>query len=68
MGIDNSLPAIQWITERSERGEFDWVYHVGDIAYADDHVLFFQSTWNTFFENIMGYSPNFPYMVQYLLL
>jgi len=63
MGIDNSANTVKRVTDRVANGEMDFIYHVGDLAYADDHVFSFQKTWNTFSENIEAISSSIPYMV-----
>jgi len=48
-------------------GTFDWVYHVGDISYADDFAEYFpemyDEIWDEFFAGIEPVSAVRPYMV-----
>jgi len=52
MGIDNSENTMNRIINHTKRGEYDFLLHVGDIAYADDHFIYFQQTWNTWFTHM----------------
>eukprot|EP01119_Soliformovum_irregulare_P008449 TRINITY_DN21567_c0_g1_i2.p1 TRINITY_DN21567_c0_g1~~TRINITY_DN21567_c0_g1_i2.p1 ORF type:complete len:326 (+),score=77.50 TRINITY_DN21567_c0_g1_i2:369-1346(+) len=63
MGITNSENTMARVIERGQKGEFDWIFHVGDISYADDHVFSFQSTWNSFFQSMQPLMTRYPYMV-----
>jgi hypothetical protein len=63
MGIVNSQNTSKGINSKALRDEFDWVFHVGDISYADDHVFEFQSTWNTWAEMMENTTARKPYMV-----
>jgi len=63
MGIENSQNTIHRLNKRLDAGEIDWIYHVGDISYADKHYFNFQKTWNTWFEHIEPLSSSVPYMV-----
>ena len=54
---------VKWLAKHAAVGEFDWIFHIGDIGYADDHVLQFQETWNKFFEMIEPFTSSVPYMV-----
>jgi hypothetical protein len=64
MGIDNSENTVKGVIDRSNNGEFDWVFHVGDISYADDHFWDFQYTWNYWFQSVEPVSSVMPYMVR----
>jgi len=63
MGIDYSQNTTARLIAAAEQGMYDWVFHVGDISYADDHVFWFQDTWNTWFENVEPISSRMAYMV-----
>jgi len=63
MGIDNSANTARRVNNLAANDQFAWVYHVGDISYADDHVFEFQDTWNTWFEMMENTTSIKPYMV-----
>jgi len=63
MGIDNSANTVQRVVEDVKANKLDWIYHVGDIAYADDHVLSFQGTWNEWSGMVEPISSVLGYMV-----
>jgi len=63
MGIDNSANTTARVLSHVQNGDLDFIYHVGDLAYADDHFFSFQDTWNTFAGNIEPISSTIPYMV-----
>jgi len=63
MGIVNSQKTVERVQARLQRGEIDWVFHVGDISYADKHFLDFQKAWNTWFDRIQPIAASVPYMV-----
>lgn len=61
MGIDNSDDTLARITARTARGEFDAVLHIGDLAYADDHVFSFVPTWRAFLRRMAPVMDRLPY-------
>jgi len=61
MGIDNSADTVARVGAKSATGEWDFVWHIGDISYADDHIFWFQETWNTWFTMIQPTMLNVPY-------
>lgn len=63
MGIYYSSETIARMQTRAQSGDFAFVYHIGDISYADDHVFWFQETWNTWFKMMSGVMTHTPYMV-----
>jgi len=63
MGIVNSQNTANGINKRAINNDIDWVFHVGDISYADDHVFEFQSTWNTWAAMMENTTALKPYMV-----
>jgi len=63
MGIENSQQTADALNKRALNDQFDFVYHVGDISYADDHVFAFQNTWNTWFSMVENTTARKPYMV-----
>jgi len=62
VGVENSENTVKRVINHTMNGDFNWIYHVGDLGYADDH-LFFQDTWNEFSSNIEPMSSTIPYMV-----
>ena len=62
MGIHNSENTVKRVTELTDKGALNWIYHVGDMAYADDEMEF-QKTWNVFAGNVEPISAKVPYMV-----
>ncbi|PRP80841.1 iron/zinc purple acid phosphatase-like protein-like isoform 1 [Planoprotostelium fungivorum] len=63
MGTENSQKTIDRVSAKMQNGEIDWIYHVGDISYADKHYFNFQKTWNSWFNSIQSISASAPYMV-----
>jgi len=63
MGIENSQNTADGVNKVSLNDQIDFVYHVGDISYADDHVFEFQSTWNKWAEMMENTTSIKPYMV-----
>lgn len=62
LGIDNSNDTMERVRERTIAGDIDWIFHVGDISYADDHVFSFQDTWNQWFRRMEPVTSALPYM------
>ena len=67
MGILFSLANIGQISEVVKQNEGNgnfFIYHVGDISYADDYLGFmYQYVWDKFFEHWEDIHPYVPYMV-----
>jgi hypothetical protein len=62
MGIENVAGTLKYMINHTLNGDLNWIYHIGDISYADDRPEF-QSTWNTFSQNVEPMSSRVPYMV-----
>lgn len=76
MGVKNNNGTLRQLADRLSRGELDWVFHMGDIAYAGLVVISlfsvspdnrvpceFESTWDDFFKQIEPIASRVPYMV-----
>lgn len=67
MGVFFCYENIDRITELSKKHANDgnfFIYHVGDISYADSYPgIMYQYVWNKFFEHWEGVHPSVPYMV-----
>jgi hypothetical protein len=63
MGIDNSEGTANALTLLAVKDQIDWLWHIGDISYADDHFWDYGYTWNYFFNMIRPISSKMPYMV-----
>jgi hypothetical protein len=50
-------------------GEYDFIWHLGDISYADDDFLHtpfednYENTWNEYMNIIEPFTALYPYMV-----
>jgi hypothetical protein len=69
MGIWNSADSIVAVNDMASKGEFDFIWHLGDISYADDDFLHtplednYENTWNTYMNKLQPAFSQFPYMV-----
>lgn len=64
MGITNSADTFNSINEFIN--ETDWIYHIGDISYADDFILEFETyegAWNIYQNKAESFTSVVPYMV-----
>ena len=65
----NSLHTYYMLTNWSISNKFDFILHLGDIAYADNDFLLdpftfgYENRWNNFMSKIESYSAYKPYMV-----
>jgi len=62
MGIENSANTIARISKRASSRQFDFMLHIGDVSYADDHFLWFQKTWFAWFAMMNATLGSLPYM------
>ena len=62
MGVNNSETTIPRIINRVSSGEWDWIFHYGDISYADDHLFKYEQVWNDYFQKLQPAMPYVPYM------
>jgi len=63
MGVEFMENTLKQVTKRAQQRDFSWIFHIGDLGYADDHVLSFHKTWNKFFAQIDPFTSTIPYMV-----
>ena len=66
MGVTNSEETMQRLDER--KSAYDFVYHVGDIGYADDYGLLgrnkdYEQVYNEWAERMEPITKSTPYMV-----
>jgi len=64
MGIVGSQDTAPRISKYVSTGDIDFIYHVGDISYADDYPSgMYELVWDTWFQQIEPSSTLVPYMV-----
>jgi len=64
MGVRNSGATNKLLQQFLAEDKFDWIFHVGDISYADDYLGDdYEAVWNMFFENMQPIMSQVPYMV-----
>lgn len=64
MGISNSQHTIERIRERVRSKDINFIFHVGDISYADDYNSgMYEAVWNAWFTEMEDILPFTPYMV-----
>lgn len=67
MGVVFSQDTIRNMHQLSTNGQLDWIYHVGDISYADDYAEIFpelyEPIWNMWFDLMEPTTSILPYMV-----
>jgi acid phosphatase type 7 len=72
MGIDTSAQATVDYINKNLRGNVDFVFHIGDISYADNAGLvtpfealgfFYEQTYNDFMNSLTPFMSQVPYMV-----
>jgi len=71
MGVWNGQDSIDLLNKMGEDGDFDWVWHVGDIGYADDSFIhfgqvfkfYYESTYNEYMNLIQPFASTHQYMV-----
>ena len=62
MGITNSGATFNLL--EANLPKYDFVFHIGDISYADDHLEAYESTWDVYMNHIGNkISSAKPYMV-----
>lgn len=55
MGIENCQNTLDRLLDRSFNHEFDFIYHVGDLAYADVQYTKFYSTYSTIRTTLLSF-------------
>jgi hypothetical protein len=69
MGVYYSEDSRLTLTTMGLQKEYDWIWHLGDISYADDDFVHnplednYEETWNFYMRAIQAFSAQFPYMV-----
>jgi hypothetical protein len=69
MGVQFSKNTMQLLKDLADKQEYKFIWHVGDISYADDgfltHPLKFtyESIWNEYMNEVQDFTSKFPYMV-----
>jgi len=69
MGTYNSENSIALLNKWASEGSMDFVWHLGDISYADDdftHHPFennYENVWNSYMNSVQGFTAKYPYMV-----
>jgi len=64
MGIANSQHTVERIRTRVHGQEIDFIFHIGDISYADDYSSgMYESVWNAWFTEMEDITSITPYMV-----
>jgi len=63
-GLFNSQDVIRSVKKLATSHQIDWIYHVGDISYADDFpASYYEVMWNMWFEWNQISMGTVPYMV-----
>eukprot|EP00009_Paramoeba_aestuarina_P006214 CAMPEP_0201524536 /NCGR_PEP_ID=MMETSP0161_2-20130828/23152_1 /ASSEMBLY_ACC=CAM_ASM_000251 /TAXON_ID=180227 /ORGANISM="Neoparamoeba aestuarina, Strain SoJaBio B1-5/56/2" /LENGTH=459 /DNA_ID=CAMNT_0047923993 /DNA_START=49 /DNA_END=1428 /DNA_ORIENTATION=+ len=62
MGVDRANDTVASVNTVYKTNDWSFVFHIGDISYADDHVNF-EGVWNEFFANMQPVMSNIAYMV-----
>ena len=71
MGVWNGQDSIDLLNKMGSEGSFDWVWHVGDIAYADDSFVhagqvfkfYYEETYNQYMNLVQPFTSTHQYMV-----
>jgi len=64
MGIANSQYTQSSIIRKAREREIDFVFHIGDIGYADDYRdAMYEAVWDQWFASVEPASSLVPYMV-----
>jgi len=63
MGTTNAKNTAERINDLTKNKGLDWVYHVGDISYANDYPELFETVWNDWFNMMNPTTVRVPYMV-----
>ncbi|KAL6046971.1 Purple acid phosphatase [Balamuthia mandrillaris] len=64
MGTWYSSDTIKRVAELIHKGSLDFVYHVGDMSYANDRISYwYQSVWDEWFGMMTPVMSRVPYMV-----
>lgn len=63
IGTDNSQNTVNHLNSLATSGMIDLFVHMGDISYANDHPLTYESTWNKWFSMMEPALGSVPYMV-----
>jgi len=64
MGIANSQHTIEQIRTRVHGEKIDFIFHIGDISYADDYNSgMYEAVWNAWFTEMEDITSITPYMV-----
>jgi len=67
MGVTFSQDTISQMHTLTTGGELNWVWHIGDISYADDFAIVFpelyEPIWNMWFDLVEPTTSSVPYMV-----
>lgn len=71
LGVTNGEASTSFLNSLVRDGEVDFVWHGGDISYADDSFLHpgcavkfcYEQTWDTYMNNIEPWASRVPYMV-----
>ena len=69
VGVFNSEHSIAMLNNATLRGEVDWLWHVGDISYADDAFLhypfhfMYESVYNEYMNAVQPMASRTAYMV-----
>eukprot|EP00009_Paramoeba_aestuarina_P007932 CAMPEP_0201521460 /NCGR_PEP_ID=MMETSP0161_2-20130828/14432_1 /ASSEMBLY_ACC=CAM_ASM_000251 /TAXON_ID=180227 /ORGANISM="Neoparamoeba aestuarina, Strain SoJaBio B1-5/56/2" /LENGTH=459 /DNA_ID=CAMNT_0047920099 /DNA_START=85 /DNA_END=1461 /DNA_ORIENTATION=- len=62
LGVDRAANSFESLNRVHSTNDWQFVWHLGDISYANDHVNF-EGIWNTWFENLAPLLSSTPYMV-----
>jgi predicted phosphodiesterase len=63
MGTTNAKDTAKQINDLTKSKTLDWIYHVGDISYANDYPELFEKIWNDWFDMMNPTTVRVPYMV-----
>ena len=64
MGIANSQFTQSRLYSKSSSGELNFIFHIGDIGYADDYTdAMYEAVWDQWFATMQPVTSIIPYMV-----
>lgn len=64
MGVHNSRDTVARVQSLVQSRAIDWIFHIGDISYADDYPAnIYEYVWNEWFRVMQPITSRVPYMV-----